>query len=252
MKALLAAALALGAVAAAPAARAQTVDYQRPDVGNGWYPERGSAAPADAEDEGEANYYPNRPEEGNGWYPARKTAPAPVAASASPGTAPAPAPMPAPQPQPVTQPMPQPDLRPVAPPQPVAVSQPLRSTQPAPAVAPQRVPAPQSAPRAVPALAGAPALRYNTSASKVVAVAPAPAPAPQSGVRVFRSSEASIAHPRPGLQQSVTAAPAAPPQQMKVVRLTPGPNATVTRYGTEVVVDPDAFRPKPKTIRVNP
>lgn len=97
-------------------------------------------------------------------------------------------------------------------------------------------------------------MRYETSPTKVVKLAPitaAPAAAQASGVRVIRSGEASVERSRVA-PPAAAPLPAAPSQQMKVVRVGPGPNTTATRYGTEVVVEPDAFRPKPKTIRVNP
>ncbi|MEZ5997262.1 MAG: hypothetical protein R3B98_01030 [Hyphomonas sp.] len=249
MKASLAAVLAFGALVAAPAALGQAVSYtQRPEVDNGWYP----APQADAEtDDGDANYYPKQAEEaGSDWYPERKSAPAPVEASVelSAKVEPRPAPAPAAAPE----------LSPVPAPVPVAAPAPakpvLRKRQAAPeAVRLQRAPAPQSSPDDAPVLAGAPALRYETSAAKVMKLAPVTAPAAAaqaSGVRVVRSGETRIErphHPMPGAAEAE-----APPQQMKVVRLAPGPNTTVTRYGTDVVVDPDAFRPKPKTIRINP
>ena len=114
---------------------------------------------------------------------------------------------------------------------------------------PKRAPGPVSSPDAAPRLSGAPDVRYDTSAAKVVKLRTRPQP----GIKLIRGGQVSTAQPSAGAALAGPPPVKAPPKaQMKLVRIGPAPETAVTRYGTVIVHDPDAFRSKPRTIRVNP
>ncbi len=107
------------------------------------------------------------------------------------------------------------------------------------------------------ALKGGPAspgLRTRTFASPVPAVRQAqvinvraePVPAPGT-IKLVRGGEVSTARTK-AYDHATPRVYGAPAPLTAGVR----PARTITRFGTEVVEDPDAFRARPRTIRVNP